>query len=248
MKSVTITIPVYNEERIIKQSVQKLHSFCKKNISDFDWEIIIANNGSSDATKDIAIGIAKNLKNVSLVHSPQKGKGRILMQVWGKSNSDISVYLDADLSTDLDHLPPIINVIAKNKADIAVGSRNLSDSKVTRSLKRSIVSKSYMRFLKFLFQVNFTDAQCGFKATSKESISKLFPLINPKSWDKWNKTGSAWFWDSEFMIIGSKLGLKIYEEPIKWTEDPSSSVKVLKDSVENILGLWRIKMSKPWNQ
>ena len=50
---VTIVLPVYNEEAILKENTLKVFDFCKKNIKE-NWRIVISDNGSTDDTPNIA--------------------------------------------------------------------------------------------------------------------------------------------------------------------------------------------------
>src|SRR4030065_755027 len=94
-----------------------------------------------------------------------------------KSINTLVAYLDVDLSTDLKHLPNLINALSRGY-DIAIGSRNKKDSHVYgRNLLRSITSKGYILLIKLFFWVPFSDAQCGFKAVTREVVRKLSPRI-----------------------------------------------------------------------
>ena len=244
-KTVDLVIPMYNEEEQIEWSITTLRKFARENLQNYDWKIIVADNASKDRTLEIAKALAEKYPEVGFHHMDIKGRGKSLVKVWGDSKSDICAYMDTDHSTDLKHLPVIINKIANEGYDIAIGSRNLPNSDVERSLKRTIISKGYITIIKLFMGIHFSDAQCGFKAASRQSIDKIFPLLEPDKWDG-GKIGSAWFFDTEFLVIADKAGFKIYEEPVKWTEDPGTTVHIMRDAIEDLRGLWRLKWSRPW--
>ena len=64
--SVEITVPVYNEEKELEKNITKLFNFCSKNLKDYDWKIIIADNASNDNTPIIAANISKNNPRINL--------------------------------------------------------------------------------------------------------------------------------------------------------------------------------------
>ena len=75
---VNITIPVYNEEKILEQSISTLNNFLEKEFSEYDWEILIADNASIDKTLEIAKILKDKYVKVNYIHLDQKGKGRAL--------------------------------------------------------------------------------------------------------------------------------------------------------------------------
>lgn len=246
---VDLVIPMYNEEEQIEWSVTTLRDFALQNLMEYNWRIVVADNASKDKTLEIAKKLSDQYQEVTYHHMEIKGRGKSLVEVWGKSDADICAYMDTDHSTDLKHLPVIIGKIAHEGYDIAIGSRNLPGSVVNRGFKRTFISKSYITIIKMimLFGVHFSDAQCGFKAASRKAINEIFPLLEPDKWDG-GKIGSAWFFDTEFLVIADKAGYKIYEEPVKWTEDPGTTVHIVRDAVEDIRGLLRLQWKRPWRK
>jgi hypothetical protein len=147
--------------------------------------------------------------------------------------------MDVDLSTDLSNLKPLVKSLTEKKFDIAIGSRLLPDSEVKdRPLKREILSRGYNILIKLLFQVHFSDAQCGFKAITQKVVRNLLPQIKD----------NAWFFDSELLIVAEKLGYRIYEQPVKWVDNPGSTVRVLKTVYGDLAGLFRLFITKPWRR
>jgi hypothetical protein len=98
------------------------------------------------------------------------------------------------------------------------------------------MSRGYNILIKVFFWTSFHDAQCGFKAITKEAAKKLLPHIKDK----------AWFFDSELLIVGEKAGFRVCETPIVWRDDPASTVKVAKTAWGDIKGLARLFKTRPW--
>jgi glycosyltransferase involved in cell wall biosynthesis len=229
---VNITIPVYNEEKTLSSSISKLCFFLEKNFP-YSFEIIIADNASTDATLSIAQDLEKRFENVKVSHLRRKGRGGALKQVWSESHAEILSYMDCDLSTDLKHFAPLIEAIEKGHWDIAVGSRLLPNSVTTRGLKRELISRSYNLLIKTMFHTRFSDAQCGFKAITKVAFEELCSLIEDE----------AWFMDTELLILAEKLGYSVFDLPVKWIDDPDTSVRIFQTAVDDLKGLARLKRS-----
>lgn len=235
-KQIKIVLPVYNEEQELEENSLKLLDFCRKNLKNYNFELQIVDNASIDQTQVIAEKLVIQNNEISFLRLEEKGRGRAIKKAWVIGEADIFVYMDIDLSTDLKHLPKIIEAI-ENDFDIAIGSRLLSASYVAgRAMKREILSRGYNLLINFFFQTHFSDAQCGFKAVGRKVVKELLPKIEDNDW----------FFDSELLIIGEKMGFKIYEEPVVWTDNPGSTVKVLKTVFGDLKGLIRLFLEKPW--
>ena len=229
---INITIPVYNEEKILEQSIFTLNNFLEKEFSEYDWEILIADNASIDKTLEVAKMLKDKYSKVDYIHLDQKGKGRALKKVWTESDADIVTFMDVDLSTRIEHFHELINGIVKNGYSITIGSRLMRNSRTKRKFKREFISRCYNILVKILFCTKFSDAQCGFKAITREVVNKIIvPYVED----------TGWFFDSELLIIGEKLGYKILDIPVEWIDSLDSRVKIIKTSIGNIKGLLRVK-------
>lgn len=234
--TVDIVIPVYNEEAELAERVTTLANFLKEHLTDFAWQITIADNASTDSTWKIAQKLTRQNKLISALHLDQKGRGRAVKYAWSQSQADICAYMDVDLSTDLKHFPSLVRSLTRGY-DIAIGTRNLLQSRVYgRNILRTITSKGYILLIKIFFWVRFTDAQCGFKAVTREIVQKLTPAV----------VDNAWFFDTELLILAEKKGYRIYEEPVTWIDNPGSTVRVVKTAQGDIEGLWRLFINRPW--
>jgi glycosyltransferase involved in cell wall biosynthesis len=238
-QKVEITIPVYNEEEELEKHIAILSRFCEKNLSKYDWHITIADNASTDNTPVIAVTIAKKNPHVNLLSLSQKGRGRAVKRSWSSSHADFCVYMDLDLSTDLTHLPALLNAL-QNGYDIAIGSRLARGAKVEgRTMLREITSRTLnFFFIQLLFETHFTDAQCGFKAVTKKVVKNLIPQIQDNNW----------FFDGELLIVGEKCGYKIYEEPVHWIDNPGSTVRLMTTIFGDIEAMTRLLISQPWKK
>jgi len=226
---ILVVVPVYNEETEITKCITKIHSFLSNNIAE-KWRIVVADNASTDSTLLRINALSKKFKEVDYIHLKQKGRGRALKRAWSEHTADVNIYMDVDLATDISAIPDLVSAI-KGGADLAVGCRLAKESVVLRSLKREFFSRGYNWMLRRFFDVTFTDAQCGFKAVSREVVERLLPQV----------ADNKWFFDTELLVRAELAGYRIRCLPVKWREGAGSKVSVLKDAKEmgwSILSFW----------
>jgi glycosyltransferase involved in cell wall biosynthesis len=231
---VDIVIPVYNEERTLARSVLRLHRFLSQELP-YSWRITIADNASSDTTPDIARALADDLEEVELVRVEQKGRGCALRAAWSRSDARVVAYMDADLSTDLRAVLPLVAPLLSGHSEIAIGSRLHHGAQVERGLKRELISRIYNRLLHGILHARFSDAQCGFKAVRADMVPDLLAAIQDQ----------AWFFDTELLIVAQRRRLRIHEVPVDWIEDTDSSVQILPTAWADLRGIARLLRHPP---
>src|SRR5262249_21352489 len=143
----------------------------------YEWQVTVADNGSTDRTLDIANRLSSELPPVGVYHVSEAGRGRALSHTWLNSDADILAYLDIDLSTDLGAFPRMVESIASGRADVAAGSRLSKESDTTRSLKREVLSRGFVLMINLPFGTHLKDTQCGFKAASRNAVQRLVPMV-----------------------------------------------------------------------
>jgi putative flippase GtrA len=235
---VEIVIPVYNEEADLESSVKRLHSYLQKQFP-FSATITIADNASTDGTWPLAVRLAGELDDVRAIHLDEKGRGLALAQAWLGSDSEVVAYMDVDLSTDLDALHPLVAPLLSGHSDISIGSRLARGASVVRGPRREAISRAYNMLLKVALGVGFGDAQCGFKAMRSDVARVLLPAVE----------NHAWFFDTELLVLAERAGLRIYEVPVDWTDDPDSRVNVVSTAIEDVRGIWRVsrRLAAGWS-
>lgn len=227
---INITIPTFNEERRVAETIRKVEDFVRTSCR-FKYELVIADNGSTDGTREIARSLESSHTGLRVVHLDEKGRGRALKKVWRESAANILSYMDVDLSTDLNAFPQLIESLLRGGSDLAVGSRLLKQSLTTRGPKREFISRCYNLLIKVLFRTKFSDAQCGFKALTKKAAGELLPLVED----------DGWFADTELLILAEKLGYRIFDLPVRWVDNPDSRVKIWSTALGDIKGLIRLR-------
>jgi glycosyltransferase involved in cell wall biosynthesis len=232
---VTAIIPVFNDhpslEVALKKSVETLSGITK------DFEILVAEDGSTDGSTEFVRQYEAQDSRVRLLHSDERqGRGRALNRAIRESRGSVVCYYDVDLATDMQHLPALISAI-RDGSDISTGSRLLPDSDIVRTGDREIASRSYNFLVRFFLGSRIHDHQCGFKAFNREQILPLLPAIR----------SNHWFWDTEVLVRAQRAGYRVTELPVRWRAGKGTTVK-FKDIFEMgtaILFLWwQIHVSK----
>ena len=139
--------------------------------------------------------------------------------------------MDLDLATNIKHLKPLVEAILVEGFDFATGSRMLPESKVERTLRRSISSKTYNFLVRHMLGSKLRDHQCGFKAFRREPALQLI-----------NEVGANhWFWDTEILVRAARKGYKLKEIPVEWKSGRKTKVNLFKDSYnmgKQVFKLW----------
>jgi glycosyltransferase involved in cell wall biosynthesis len=232
---VTVVFPAYNEAELVQPAVdsvvQALNEFTRS------YEIIIAEDGSTDGTDKVAAALAEKHTFVKHIHREKRlGRGTALKNAFKQSRGEFLVYMDLDLATDLKHLKPLVDAVESEGYEFATGSRMLHESQVERSGTRNIVSKVYNFLVRAVLGSKLKDHQCGFKAFRREPLMQLLDEVD----------ATHWFWDTEVLVRGQRKGYRIKEIPVSWTGGRDTKVRLFKDSWNmgwQILSLWwRLKL------
>lgn len=227
MTFITAVIPVYNDVEALKTAIPKslevLEAFGR------EFEIIVAEDGSTDGSRELVEDWEKKDGRVRLLHSDaRQGRGRALNRALSEARGDIFCYYDVDLATDMKHLPELLTHI-EGGADVATGSRLMKDSNIKRSGDREIASRGYNFLVRSLLKSKLCDHQCGFKAYKVPVLKELVKQIQ----------APHWFWDTESLILAQRAGYRVDEFPVVWTQGPGTTVrfKDIKEMGSDILKL-----------
>jgi glycosyltransferase involved in cell wall biosynthesis len=212
--NIIIVLPTHNEEKIIEMNLQKLSAFLSVHLRSHSWKIIVVDNGSTDKTSDIVKVYSKSDARLLLLQTKEKGKGLAIKIAWQTFPADISVFMDADLATDLSALPKLIAAM-ENGADLATGSRLLKDSKTSRCWRREILSRLLQLCMRFILKTHLSDTPCGFKAVNRKLVEQLLPQIK----------NTTWFFDSELLLLAERRGYQITEIPVVWSDSQDNERK-----------------------
>ena len=224
----SIVIPAYNEEKVIKKNIDLISRYFT---GKFSFEIIVVNDGSNDDTNFILnqlkinyLRIYSNLKN--------RGKGASIKKGIKKSLGKIVLVVDADLSAPINQFEKLYNEL-NNGYEFVIGSRSTNDAEVivTQPLKRVITGKVYNLLVKFVLGLNFKDTQCGFKLFDGKQIRNIINICKINNFSI----------DVEILFLAKCFNLKVLEKGIVWKNNTFSKVSLIKDPLIMLIDLFRIR-------
>jgi glycosyltransferase involved in cell wall biosynthesis len=231
--TVDVVVPAHDEVRVLDANIRRLHRHLDRHLGRA-WVLTIAENASTDGTGALADRLAAELPGVRAVHTGDAGRGRALRAAWTTSGAAVLAYMDADLSTDLGALVPLVDAVASGRADVAIGSRLVPGASVERRAMREGISRSYNRIVRTVLGAEFRDAQCGFKALRRQTAAALLPHVRDQ----------GWFFDTELLLLAQRRGLRIEEIPVRWIDDPHSSVRIIPTAVADLRGVARMARAR----
>ncbi|MBD3363283.1 glycosyltransferase [Candidatus Dojkabacteria bacterium] len=224
MEKVSIIIPVYNESNRIESSLKSIFSYIEIN-NDFEFEVIVVDDGSVDNTEEIV----RQFSKVNFYrYEENKGKGRALKYGVNRAAGDYIYICDADLSTPISELDKYLQYITEY--DCVIGSRAVKGAKENSALWRIVLGKFGNFLIKFVLGLSINDTQCGFKLFNNKA-SKVFSEL---SVDRWG-------YDFELLYLLHQRGFKIMELPVKWVAAKGSKIS-LKDyyvTFKELFWVWK---------
>ena len=225
----SIVVPCYNESKDIAKNSEIIKNYLES--IKQDYELILVNDGSKDNTKEVIEAIP-GVKALS--YEPNRGKGGAVKYGVENATGDYVLFMDADLSTDLEAIDRFIK-IAPNY-DMVIGSRHAKDSVIKKKQPalRVFIGWCCRRLVNMKFHFKFKDTQCGFKAMRTDIAKKIVA----------KQVVNNFAFDVEYLYIAKLNNLSIYEMGVIWADDRGSTVSPLKSSIKFFKDLSFIKKHK----
>jgi glycosyltransferase involved in cell wall biosynthesis len=215
--AITIIIPVHNEEKRLLHCLQRTIEYCDS--IQWDYELIIVEDGSTDRTVEIAQDMVSRNDRVKLVSNEERlGKGKAIRSGVLYAEKKFVGYMDADLSADPSEFERLLPFI--DDFDIVVGSRILRGQlpRIKRPFIRSFLSSCYSKLFRTVFRgITIYDPQCGLKLFKMSIAQDLLSQIET----------NGFAFDCEVIAKASSLGFSIKEVPIIWEHQYGSKVSIL---------------------
>lgn len=220
----SILVPAYNEENRLPATLETIAAYLQKR--DFSHELIVVDDGSRDATREVVREFAAAHSWVRLVQyddengaALNRGKGfAIRAGVEAAVGRDI-VFSDADLSTPIEEMERLLPPISRGDCDIAIASRALPESNlaVHQPIHREFMGRTFNKIVQKMAVPGIMDTQCGFKAFRGDVAKRLFGLAQIDGFG----------FDPEILFLARKFGFKIQELPVTWRHRDDSRVNPL---------------------
>ena len=227
----SVIIPAYNEAKRLPLTLIDIDKHLSK--VDYSYEIIVVDDGSKDATYDIAGRFSHLIKNLRVIRQKNIGKGGAVKHGMLEAKGEIRLFTDADNSTSIDQFGKMIPYLNKDYQAV-IASRDIKGAQLIppQPWYKRLMGNLGNLFIQTLLLPGIWDTQCGFKAFTKEAAERIFPLI------KINQFG----FDVEILALAKKMGYKIKEVPAIWVDKAGSKVK----ATDYFQVLWEVVKIKWW--
>lgn len=208
----SIVIPCYNEEKRIGRTLDRMAEYFSD--KDYEYEILIVNNGSTDKTSQVAMSFGDRLP-LRIISRNNYGKGWAVKEGLLASRGLYRLITDADNSTDIGQLEKFLDE-AERGTDIVISSRRMDSSIIThpQPLHRRFLGNIFAGIVRLIVPLGIRDTQNGFKLFSKRAVENIFP----------HQTIFYWAWDVEILALARKFQYRIKELPIVWVNDDDSTM------------------------
>ena len=230
----SVVIPAYNESHHIPNTLRAVGEYLESR--KLTCEIIVVDDGSRDDTAKIAGSLRETITGLKVISNDNnRGKGYSVRRGVLEAAGNLILMYDADQSAPIEELDKLLPYFGKKAADVAIGSRALSKSQIEvhQPFYREPLGYIYNDIIQMLLFKGIEDTQCGFKLFRREAARDVFSraMID------------GFAFDVEALLIAKILGYRIAEVPIRWRNDPNTSIRLLRHGSRMFADLFRIK----WN-
>ena len=227
--SISVVVPCFQEESTLGANLAVVDRFLSA--SRGDYEIIVVDDGSRDATAEAARATGLSALRVER-YERNRGKGHAVRHGVASSRGDLILIMDADLSTPIEELTQLEAAI-DDGYDVAIGSRALDRSKIAvpQAWLRDRLGRLFNLAVRWLGVPGFKDTQCGFKLFRGDKGRLVFSQL----------VIDRWAFDVEALRVALKSDLRIKEISVVWTNCPDSQVRVVADALGTLRDLIRIR-------
>lgn len=234
----SVIIPSFNEHsNLHKGLIDSVYGYLSKQA--FSFELILADDGSTDGTAQALQKIAEKHQEVRFLGLKHAGKGPTVQQAMLKAFGRYRLYTDFDQSTPIQELQKMLPFFER-EYDMVIGSREVHGSAREREpFYRHLMGKGFNLMVKLLAVRGIHDTQCGFKIMTGDLVRDIFPKLSVTVKPKADAFTGAF--DVELLYLAKKAGYRIAEVPVQWQHVQTQRVSPIKDSSRMFFQLLRIK-------
>ena len=231
----SLIIPAFNEAHRLGQTLTDVSRYLGE-ISP-ESELIVVDDGSTDATPEIAQDVFARdaFVRTRLIRQPQnRGKGAAVRAGLEAAAHPVALFSDADLSTPITETPKLLEPIFAGEVDVAFGSRALNRKLIGRrqAWHREQGGRAFNLVVRMATGLPFWDTQCGFKAFQMHAFRSV--LAQAQS--------DGFGFDVELLYLARKANLRLREIPVHWDHNDGSKVVFLRDSVRMLQEIIALRM------
>jgi glycosyltransferase involved in cell wall biosynthesis len=226
-----VVIPAFNEETRLPASLRLIASYMRDH--RVDWELVVVDDGSTDATSQVASGFLGEHQGLLVRNPRNQGKGFSVRRGVLAARGRWVLITDADLSAPIEEYATLARAARDGALDVAIGSRGLPDSRieVRQHPVRQSMGRVFNRLMRLMTGLPFRDTQCGFKLLDRRRCHPIFEAM----------VVNRFAFDVEFLFLCVRLGLRVGEVPIVWRNAENSRVRLLADPVNMLYDVARVR-------
>lgn len=217
---ISIVIPVYNEAEIVESAARELCAGLDQRA--WDYEVIFAENGSTDATPALLEALAAKNERLRWFHSETPNYGAALKRGILEARGELVVCDEIDLC-DLTFYDSALPILERREADLVVGSKAAQGATDGRPLVRRFATRAHNKLLRLTLGFKGTDTH-GLKAFRREALK---PVLDKCVVD-------MDVFASELVVRAWRERLAVKELPIQLHEKRQPSIHLFK-RVPNVL-------------
>lgn len=228
----SVVIPAYNEERRLPATLDGVLAWLEAQPLEFR-EVIVVDDGSLDGTAALVASYRGAHPCVRLLNNPgNRGKGYSVRNGMLEARGEWVLFSDADLSTPIEEVTRLFEAAVEKKADIAIGSRALDRSLVSKhqSALRELSGRCFNLVMRTVTGLPFRDTQCGFKLYRASAAREVFS----------RQKLDGFSFDVEDLYIASMLDIAAVEVPVRWANVEGTKVSAF-TGLQSFADLVRIK-------
>ena len=167
IKSISIIVPVFNEEGNIVEIFNKIKNICKQ--INIEYEIIFINDGSQDSSEEILNKIYSENSNIKLINFIKNyGQTAAFLAGFEYAKNELIITIDSDLQNDPNDIPKIIDKINQGY-DLVSGNRVNRKDSIARVFLGNIANKIISK----IFDLKINDIGCSLKGYRSEFGKKI---------------------------------------------------------------------------
>lgn len=238
--SLSVVIPAYNEEENFgKGMLDEVYAFLTA--QQYTFEMILVNDGSTDATLDLLDDFASGKAHVKVIDNPHMGKSNTVATGMLAATGEHRLFTDFDQSTPIGEVEKLLPFRLKDY-DVVIGSREVAGSKRDHEpWYRHLMGKGFNLVVQLFAVRGIHDTQCGFKLFSAAAANDLFPRLRVTS--RPSKDAFTGAFDVELLFLARKFDYRIAEVPVHWKHMETKRVSPVKDSIRMFGEVVRIRLT-----
>ncbi len=229
--ALSLIVPAYEEAERLPATLQHAAEALPRLAGTS--EIIVVDDGSRDATAEVAARFASPIP-LRVIRLPENhGKGAAVAAGIAAARHPFTAFTDADCPYDLERLRPMLAALAAGTADVAIGARELAESEINRGYGalRLLSGRTLSVLTSLTLGLPFRDSQCGLKVFRTEVARRLFAV----------RTIDGFGFDFEILTAALQQGFRVQRFPVRLTHNDDSRIRLVRDSLRMARDLWRVR-------